>query len=984
MKSLDQHLRTFLQQWRAGHKTTSELISKESRRVIESVTTTSQRFEIAIRHHVTHEVRESALRLGRDIHDGLEVSKSDARRAAELKRLLRSLKFEGMNERVNDIKQPERKTFRWILADCADKKTNPSAGEHDDNTNYQSSGSWISDSEDGNGYGFSPEIVWDPFNEWLKSDGTTYWISGKPGSGKSTLVKYIYKHDLTQSSLRAWKESPVIILSHFFWRPGTCMQKSIRGLLSSLLYQLLEVDPNFLDVLLNNIDKISSKDSITDWSLHELRVALSIAMTMIDSPICVFVDGVDEMDGRDNTIHNLMELVDDWIHSRPGKLKICFSSRPEIPIRMRLITFPHLRLEDLTAGDMKSYIVSKLKFPSTTGIQNDVLPDDITSDLLQKAEGVFLWLYIVINDLNMGIQNGYDMDDLHRRVSRLHGDLAKLYEDMWSRLNDNEEIYRERAAFYLRLIIVALALNLNGVLVIEMLLAPTEKANQILTSEDEPTEFGDFSFSACQKLQQNVLVSCAGLVDIYDCDPNLLVTRWQDTLPNPLVRDTNAGRIWQPNLPYMHEKYYHILRTFRFIHRTALEFLTETEEGQRILSNDTNSEEQLRFRLLEARLAISRMFHVVTETGSEYFQRKLETYNGIHHVRDYLKMTMNPMGAAQIPLREKNIIQQGCEATTEQHNLLHYLESLHRLGKLIPQKLVLARQFHEPENWVMLVLGASLGCYSYVDFNVSRRQISKSLKSQLLLLCGTEGQTYVRLLQSGANPNMVSSGINWFKWKRYYILDTPFTCLLKHHLIPPRWIDDSWLKESFWTALQMFMQHAADMKSEFILFFLINMEMPNIKWASDPYEVGAQDEHNALLGTLVINAWDALKGSRRYMGQSSPKFEAHAMTLASERIVTLTRGQGKWKDSFFEPCKMVSSKDSEYILENLLLQPFRIKWSENYEEVAGEVYRRCEEVFDRSAPGEGCVADHLERLGFWTRKQYTGGDDVENPWKPST
>src|SRR3569833_2497551 len=45
--------------------------------------------------------------------------------------------------------------------------------------------------------------VWKPqgFEAWLKSGGGIYWIVGKPGSGKSTMMKYLSSHPRTFDTL---------------------------------------------------------------------------------------------------------------------------------------------------------------------------------------------------------------------------------------------------------------------------------------------------------------------------------------------------------------------------------------------------------------------------------------------------------------------------------------------------------------------------------------------------------------------------------------------------------------------------------------------------------------------------------------------------------------------------------------------------------------------------------------------------------------
>ncbi len=77
---------------------------------------------------------------------------------------------------------------------------------------------------------------WDSFMEWLKSDSDLYWnhwIVGKAGSGKSTLMKFLLTDPRTLEGLKAWIPG-AIILSAFLWNSGREMQRTLKGLLSSL------------------------------------------------------------------------------------------------------------------------------------------------------------------------------------------------------------------------------------------------------------------------------------------------------------------------------------------------------------------------------------------------------------------------------------------------------------------------------------------------------------------------------------------------------------------------------------------------------------------------------------------------------------------------------------------------------------------------------------------------------------------------------
>ena len=63
------------------------------------------------------------------------------------------------------------------------------------------------------------------FLDWLESSSGVYWISGKPGSGKSSIMDYIIQnvqeHDVAVKHISHWAlRSKVLVLSHFFFALG--------------------------------------------------------------------------------------------------------------------------------------------------------------------------------------------------------------------------------------------------------------------------------------------------------------------------------------------------------------------------------------------------------------------------------------------------------------------------------------------------------------------------------------------------------------------------------------------------------------------------------------------------------------------------------------------------------------------------------------------------------------------------------------------
>jgi hypothetical protein len=139
----------------------------------------------------------------------------EARRRAE-DHILRSLRIPSMSERYNRIVEAHAATFQWIFKDPA-----------------------------------AEDRPWSNFAQWLKDGEGIYWINGKAGSGKSTLMRYIYDHKQTKDLLRAWcGELPLIVASFFFWTSGATDLKSQNGLLRSLLHQLLSQHRDLIPIIL--------------------------------------------------------------------------------------------------------------------------------------------------------------------------------------------------------------------------------------------------------------------------------------------------------------------------------------------------------------------------------------------------------------------------------------------------------------------------------------------------------------------------------------------------------------------------------------------------------------------------------------------------------------------------------------------------------------------------------------------------------------
>ena len=326
----------------------------------------------------------------------------------------------------------------------------------------------------------SSEKRWSSFIEWAESDSQLYWITGKAGSGKSTLMKFICQDDdfgtLQQPSdamavlqtgersandsresrckmhLRKWAEdSTLITAAFFFWNSGVHVQMTQKGLLFSLLFQILRQAPELIpSVSPTRWEALCLfNEDPREWTEQEMHQTLRLTIEKLScySKICLFVDGLDEFDGNHD---NLILLFKDLIGNR--NVKICVSSRPWLVFEDAFEHRPSLRLEDLSYHDIKHYVVTH--FNESSGFaqlcrREPEFADQLVDNIVNKASGVFLWVHLVVASLIAGMGFADRVSDLRRRLESLPPDLELLYENILLSL---DPFYLEHAAQLFKLV----------------------------------------------------------------------------------------------------------------------------------------------------------------------------------------------------------------------------------------------------------------------------------------------------------------------------------------------------------------------------------------------------------------------------------------------------------------------------------------------------------------------------------------------------
>lgn len=239
------------------------------------------------------------------VHQALEaLSHEGFQNVADLA-ILQSLLFQEKNTRQMSVPAAHTSTLSWVL-------------------------------DDSNSALHKPE---GKFVRWLNDEfqgHEIFWISGKPGSGKSTLMKYLYYHNDTRRILQTWVGGhnsnggrKLVMGAHFFWNGGSDLQRSQTGLFRALLFDVLRECPELMPNICPR--RYSSHSSrlfeAEPWTRAELLECFNRLKSHTEYCLCLFIDGLDEyhcpVEGSHDNLARTMQTL-----ASGSTWKLCLSSRP--------------------------------------------------------------------------------------------------------------------------------------------------------------------------------------------------------------------------------------------------------------------------------------------------------------------------------------------------------------------------------------------------------------------------------------------------------------------------------------------------------------------------------------------------------------------------------------------------------------------------------------------------------------------------------
>lgn len=522
----------------------------------------------------------------REVKDALNRLEAGHSQKTPETRILEQVYFgTSMFQREETLKPADETTFRWFVE-----------GVSSEDEAFSSEDEWSSIEDDGSRDSVNSAIarrgepfeglhtgalkaeVASRFEKWLRSDTGVFHISGKAGSGKSTLMKHILSTERTHELLREWAgEKRLLFARFYFWAGGDQLQNSLEGLHRSILFEILIQRPDLVKEVFCEVYPVVAHSS-WDSPIHSrffttasFQKAFERLLSLPADPryrLCLFIDGLDEY-GADASSGSLPETqredlaqsLFDWASN--DHIKILASSRPYPEFSGTFAEDQRVHLHLLTYDDMIEFgyhLFEKHRVFRFPGVKERY--QDLVQKVVSASGGVFLWTGLTIQRLLASLARRDSFESLEKQLEATPRDLHVLYERMFSEIDEQDRHEAMKMMLlvseewkYLGKYSHPRGINAMAISWLESLEDPEFPANQpfIVYTEDEIEEkrqFADYKVNGYTK----------GLLEVISHAPK-----------------RNDDGSW-PSSSYLRH-------TVQFFHKTAQEYVAASSLAKEVLSS---------------------------------------------------------------------------------------------------------------------------------------------------------------------------------------------------------------------------------------------------------------------------------------------------------------------------------------------------------------------------------------------------------------
>lgn len=274
------------------------------------------------------------------------------------------------------------------------------------------------------------------FQAWLEGvDQPLLWISGGPGKGKTMLAIFITEE------LQPVADATHGVLLYYFCTNRDKNRNTALTIMRGLLHQWISSHPYLAQYVRAYFDgpettKYTVSSFICLWKLF-----LVLLRNTTSSQVMLVLDGLDECE--EDSLTQLLDVFQECLldpEKKPrARLKVILLSRPQSgPLESGLRSFPRVQLDDSdveVGKDVERYISAKVDELALERNLSEGRLQQIRQALMAKADGTFLWVGFVANELKG--RSWLKTEDILRSIPK---GLGGIYQRLLEQVEDKEKL----------------------------------------------------------------------------------------------------------------------------------------------------------------------------------------------------------------------------------------------------------------------------------------------------------------------------------------------------------------------------------------------------------------------------------------------------------------------------------------------------------------------------------------------------------------
>ncbi|CAI6098229.1 unnamed protein product [Clonostachys chloroleuca] len=262
-------------------------------------------------------------------------------------------------------------------------------------------------------------------------DGTFLWISGGPGKGKTMLAIYITE------MLQPLVDKANNTLLYYFCSNRDKNRNTALTIMRGILHQWIDIYPHLAKYIKNSFEGTNTTKYTISSFMSLWRVFLALLPQSTSSEVICVLDGLDECEKE--SLRQLLDAIGNHF-SKAGeqsrtRLKLIILSRPQPAIlENKLSHFKQIQLDSpdtQISYDVEKYIFAKVAELASEQNLSDEMVAQVQHMLLAGADGTFLWVAFVANELQG--RSWSRIDEVLRQVPK---GLGGIYQRLLQQVGD--------------------------------------------------------------------------------------------------------------------------------------------------------------------------------------------------------------------------------------------------------------------------------------------------------------------------------------------------------------------------------------------------------------------------------------------------------------------------------------------------------------------------------------------------------------------